>query len=73
IFCSCLSTLWQKSLKLSFSLSYCWGPPLEEILINTTEWYAPGVGLVKLLREEPLDNDVFAGGHVLLELKDLMY
>ncbi|MCU7871672.1 MAG: hypothetical protein KZQ91_02885 [Candidatus Thiodiazotropha sp. (ex Lucinoma borealis)] len=45
----------------------------EEILINTTEWYAPGVGLVKLLREEPLDNDVFAGGHVLLELKDLMY
>ncbi|MCU7945627.1 MAG: PEP-CTERM sorting domain-containing protein, partial [Candidatus Thiodiazotropha sp. (ex Cardiolucina cf. quadrata)] len=31
IFCSCLSTLWQKSLKLSFSLSYCWGPPLNSV------------------------------------------
>lgn len=41
----------------------------EEILINTTEWYAPGVGLVKLLREEPLANDVFAGGKVVYELK----
>ncbi len=45
----------------------------EEILINTTEWYAPGVGLVKLLREEPLSNDVFAGGQVLYELKSLQY
>ncbi|MEW8658293.1 MAG: hypothetical protein AB2603_08165 [Candidatus Thiodiazotropha endolucinida] len=43
----------------------------EEILINTTEWYAPGVGLVKLLREEPLSNDVFAGGEVVYELRSL--
>ncbi|MEW8506408.1 MAG: hypothetical protein AB2598_06865 [Candidatus Thiodiazotropha sp.] len=40
----------------------------EEILINTIEWYAPGVGLVKLLREEPLANDIFAGGHLTYEL-----
>ncbi|MBT3059829.1 MAG: hypothetical protein AB2593_16795 [Candidatus Thiodiazotropha sp.] len=43
----------------------------EEILINTTEWYAPGVGLVKLLREEPLSNEVFAGGELVYELKAL--
>ncbi|MBT2971587.1 MAG: hypothetical protein KME56_16420 [Candidatus Thiodiazotropha sp. (ex Ctena orbiculata)] len=43
----------------------------EEILINTTEWYAPGVGLVKLLREEPLVNEVFAGGNLVYELKSL--
>jgi hypothetical protein len=43
----------------------------EEILINTTEWYAPGTGLVKLLREEPLNSEVYAGGSVVYELKSL--
>ncbi len=45
----------------------------EEVLINTTEWYAPGAGLVKLLRDEPLSNDVFAGGSVVYELKSLRH
>ncbi|MES9970428.1 MAG: hypothetical protein ABW092_10380 [Candidatus Thiodiazotropha sp.] len=45
----------------------------KEIFINTIEWYAPGVGLVKLLREEPLSNDVFAGGEIVYELRSLHY
>lgn len=33
----------------------------RDIQIRTTEWHAPGIGLVKLVREEPLDTDVFQG------------
>ncbi|WP_370263089.1 hypothetical protein [Limnobacter sp.] len=36
----------------------------QEVLVNHTEWYAPGVGLVKLLREEPLNTDIMKGGKV---------
>ena len=36
--------------------------------ITTREWYAPGVGLVKLEREEPLDTDVYKGGKITMEL-----
>ena len=36
--------------------------------ITTREWYAPGVGLVKLEREEPLDTDVYKGGKIVMEL-----
>lgn len=36
--------------------------------ITTREWYAPGVGLVKLEREEPLNTDVYKGGKMTLEL-----
>lgn len=42
-----------------------------EIEITTREWYAPGVGLVKLERIEPLDGSVFKGGRVLMELVHL--
>jgi hypothetical protein len=41
----------------------------QDIDINTMEWYAPGVGLVKLERTEPLTGAVFAGGRVILELE----
>ena len=40
----------------------------QDIHITTTEWYAPGVGLIKLVRTEPLDTDVFKGGVITLEL-----
>lgn len=40
----------------------------QDIHITTTEWYAPGVGLIKLVRNEPLDTDVFRGGTITLEL-----
>lgn len=38
------------------------------IPITTREWYAPGVGLVKLEREEPLNTDVYKGGTITMEL-----
>lgn len=38
------------------------------IPITTREWYAPGVGLVKLEREEPLDTEVYKGGKITMEL-----
>lgn len=40
----------------------------RDIELTTTEWYAPGVGLVKLIRNEPLNTDVFKGGTVTMEL-----
>lgn len=42
-----------------------------KIEITTREWYAPGVGLVKLERLEPLDGSVFKGGSVVMELESL--
>lgn len=40
----------------------------SHIQVTTREWYAPGVGLVKLERDEPLDTDVYKGGKMTLEL-----
>jgi hypothetical protein len=40
----------------------------QDILMTQKEWYAPGVGLVKLVREEPLDLPMFKGGTVSFEL-----
>ncbi len=40
-----------------------------EIPITTREWYAPGVGLVRLERTETLDTDVFTGGTLILSLR----
>ncbi len=40
----------------------------QEILINHTEWYAPGVGLVKLERDEPLNTSIMKGGKVTMSL-----
>jgi hypothetical protein len=42
----------------------------HEIPITTMEWYAPGVGLVRLERHEPLNTSQFTGGTVALELTD---
>lgn len=41
------------------------------IEITTREWYAPGVGMVKMERMEPLDGSVFKGGKVLIEMVEL--
>lgn len=40
----------------------------EDVLITAREWYAPGVGLVKLERAEPLETRVYQGGRYLFEL-----
>lgn len=39
--------------------------------IHTTEWYAPGVGLVKLLRTESFDNALFVDGSFELVLSKM--
>lgn len=38
--------------------------------VSHTEWYAPGVGLVKLVRTESLDTTQIVGGSVTMELVD---
>lgn len=40
----------------------------QEVLINHSEWYAPGVGLIKLERNEPLDTEIMKGGKVSMLL-----
>jgi hypothetical protein len=43
----------------------------QDIDINTREWYAPGVGLIKLVRDEPMHSSVFRGGQIVFELLEL--
>lgn len=40
------------------------------IPVTTEEWYAPDVGLVKLVRTEEVETDIFTGGTATLELID---
>lgn len=42
-----------------------------DVPIKTREWYAPGVGLVKLERTEPLETSVYKGGSYVFELLGL--
>lgn len=41
----------------------------SEVVVKHTEWYAPGVGLIKLHRVEPLDATQIVGGEVTMELE----
>ena len=40
----------------------------RDVPLVTTEWYCPGVGLVKPLREEPARSAFLIGGTVTMEL-----
>ncbi|WP_028293361.1 hypothetical protein [Oceanobacter kriegii] len=40
----------------------------QEVEVTQKEWYAPGVGLVRLERNEPMDLAMFKGGSVQFEL-----
>ncbi len=42
----------------------------KDMALTTTEWYCPGVGLVKLLREEPAESTFLSGGRLTMELVD---
>ena len=42
----------------------------QDVNVIHTEWYAPGVGLVKLIREEPMDLDIYKGGTITFELTE---
>lgn len=40
----------------------------SEVPVTHTEWYAPGVGLVKLVRNEALETESIVGGQITMEL-----
>lgn len=40
----------------------------SEVPVTHIEWYAPGVGLVKLVRTESLDTPAIVGGQITMEL-----
>ncbi len=42
----------------------------KDMALTTTEWYCPGAGLVKLLREEPAESTFLTGGKLTMELVD---
>jgi hypothetical protein len=42
----------------------------KDMPLITTEWYCAGVGLVKLVREEPAESTFLTGGTLTMELVD---
>lgn len=40
----------------------------RDLPLVTTEWYCPGVGLAKLVREEPANSSFLTGGRLTMEL-----
>ena len=42
----------------------------KDMPLITTEWYCAGVGLVKLVREEPAESSFLTGGKLTMELVD---
>lgn len=40
----------------------------KDMPLTTTEWYCAGVGLVKLVREEPAESTFLSGGRLTMEL-----
>ena len=42
----------------------------REMPLTTTEWYCPGVGLVKLERKEPANSTFLAGGTLTMDLTE---
>lgn len=42
----------------------------RDLPLATTEWYCPGVGLTKLVREEPARSSFLTGGRLTMELVD---
>lgn len=43
----------------------------EDVPITQDEWYCRGIGLVKLIRHEPLNTEMFKGGKIIYELVNL--
>ena len=40
----------------------------KDLPLTTTEWYCPGVGLVRLERDEPAGSSFLIGGRLTMEL-----
>ncbi len=64
VFENCIEIMGEADLTMYVDPRIGWG----ELPVITREWYAPGVGLVKLERTEELDTGVFVGGTLVLEL-----
>ena len=64
VFDNCIEVVGEADLTMYVDPRIGWG----ELPVITHEWYAPGVGLVKLERTEKLDTGVFVGGTRVLEL-----
>lgn len=64
VFKNCIEVIGEADLTLYVDPRIGWG----DLPIITHEWYAPGVGLVKLERAEHLDTGVFVGGTLAMEL-----
>ena len=65
-FDGCLLVRGQATLRLFADPVTGW----KDMPLSTREWYCPGVGLVKLIREEPANSNFLGGGTMTLELKE---
>lgn len=69
VFHNCIKVIGEADLTLYVDPRIGWG----DLPVVTHEWYAQGVGLVKLERVEKLDTGVYVGGTMLMELVDFDY
>lgn len=65
-FDGCLVVKGQAALRLFADPVVGW----KDMPLNTTEWYCPGLGLVKMMREEPANSTFLGGGKKTLELQE---
>ena len=65
-FAHCLRVAGRAELRLYLDPVAGWG----DLPLKTTEWYCPGPGLVKILREERGHKAFLIGGTVLMELTE---
>ncbi|WP_127999399.1 hypothetical protein [Piscinibacter defluvii] len=63
-FDGCVRVRGQASLRLFADPVAGW----RDLPLVTTEWYCPGVGLAKLVREEPANSGFLTGGRLTMEL-----
>ena len=63
-FSDCLRVRGQASLRLFADPVAGW----RDMPLTTTEWYCKGVGLVRLVREEPARSTFLSGGTLTMEL-----
>lgn len=63
-FAHCLRVRGVASLRLFADPVSGW----RDLPLLTTEWYCPGTGLVKLVREEPASSGFLSGGTLTMEL-----
>jgi hypothetical protein len=63
-FSDCLRVTGQAQVRLFADPVVGW----RDLPLTTTEWYCNGVGLVKLVREEPAQSTFLSGGQLTMEL-----